>query len=87
MPTDSQEAQRERALQAWSLVVLDPPTPEVVKALRKVLRVKRFDLPALTASLPGTVRKGARIDLAQLEAGLSEAGVRCELRRSANPTA
>ncbi len=59
MTTDLQETQRERALQAWSLVVLDSATPEVVQALRKVLRVKRFDLPALTASLPGVVRPGA----------------------------
>ncbi len=82
MSRDGEEAQRERALQSWSLVVLDQPTPEVVKALRRVLRTKRFDLPALTASLPGSVRKGARIDLAPLEAALTELGVSCELKRS-----
>jgi hypothetical protein len=79
---EREQAQRERALQAWQLVVLDGPRPAVSKALRKILRVKRFDLPALLASLPGPVRRGARIDLAPLETALRQAGVRCELRRS-----
>jgi hypothetical protein len=81
-PTDPEEVQRERALQAWELVVLDPAGPSVLAALRRVLRVKRSELPALAACLPGAVRRGARFDLAPLEAALAEAGLRCTLRRS-----
>jgi hypothetical protein len=43
--------------------------------------VKRFELPDVAGALPGVVRRGAHVDLAPLEAALSEAGVRCELRR------
>jgi hypothetical protein len=75
--------QQERARQAWELVVLEAPNPEILRAIRKTLRVKRFELPALAASLPGCIRRGARVDLAPLEAALREAGVRCELKRSA----
>jgi len=78
---DHEDAQRERALQAWELRVLDSPTPEIREALRRVLRVKRFELARVEQALPGVVRRGARIDLAPLEAALTEAGVRCELRR------
>ena len=81
-PSELAEVQRERALQSWELVVLDPSDPPLLAILRRVLRVKRFELPALAASLPGPVRRGARFDLAPLEAALKEAGVRCELRRS-----
>jgi hypothetical protein len=80
--TDREDAQRERALQAWELVVLDSPDPALGKALRRLLRVKRLELPALVASLPGPVRRGARVDLAPLRAALEKAGIRCLLRRS-----
>ena len=75
------DAQRERAQQAWELVVHDAPSPAVLAALRRVLRVKRSELARVVGSLPGVVRRGARVDLADSEARLREAGVRCELRR------
>jgi len=77
----SEAAQRERALQAWELVVQDAPTRPVLRAIRRALRVKRFELERVAASLPGVVRRGARVDLADLEAELRAAGIRCELRR------
>jgi hypothetical protein len=77
----TEEAQRERALQAWELVVHDAPTRRVLRAIRRALHVKRFELERVSASLPGVVRRGARVDLADLEAQLRAAGVRCELRR------
>jgi hypothetical protein len=79
---EHEEAQRERALKSWELLVLDSPTPVVLDALRRVLRIKRFELPRIKSSIPGVVRRGARVDLAPLEAALTEAGVRCELRRA-----
>jgi len=75
------DTQRERARQAWELVVNDGPSRAVIAALRRVLRVKRSDLERVSAALPGVVRRGARVDLEDLEARLREAGVRCELRR------
>jgi hypothetical protein len=75
------DTQRERAQQTWELVVLDAPTPAVLAALRRVLRVKRGELARVSASLPGVIRRGARADLADGEARLRDAGVRCELRR------
>lgn len=75
------DAQRERAEQSWELVVHDPPSREVLAALRRVLRVKRHELVRVSAALPGVVRRGARIDLADGAARLREAGVHCELRR------
>jgi hypothetical protein len=75
------DAQRERAQQAWELVVHDAPSRAVLAALRRVLRVKRSELARVVGSLPGVVRRGARVDLADSEARLREAGVRCELRR------
>lgn len=75
------EAQRERALGAWELVVLEAPEPAALEVLRRTLRAKRFERDALRAALPGPVRRGARIDLEPLRAALEAAGVRCELRR------
>ena len=75
------DTQRERARQAWELVVNDGPSRAVIAALRRVLRVKRSDLERVSAALPGVVRRGARVDLEDLEARLREAGVRCELRQ------
>jgi hypothetical protein len=77
------DAQRERAQQTWELVVHDPPSRALLAALRRVLRVKRGELDRVSSALPGVVRRGARVDLADLEARLREAGVRCELRRRA----
>jgi hypothetical protein len=77
------DPQRERAQQSWELVVHDGPTREVLAALRRVLRVKRSEIERVTASLPGVVRRGARVDLSVAEAELRSAGVRCELRRRA----
>ena len=77
----SEEAQRERALQAWELVVQEAPSGRVLAAVRRVLRIKRFELERVSATLPGVVRRGARIDLADFEAELRAAGIRCELRR------
>ena len=73
-------AQRERAEQAWELVVHEGPSRAVLAALRRVLRVKRSELARLSGALPGVVRRGARVDLAESEARLREAGIRCELR-------
>ena len=75
------EAQRERARQAWELVVHDAPSRAVLAALRRVLRVKRGELGRVSEALPGVVRRGARVDLAESEAQLRAAGVHCELRR------
>ena len=75
------DAQHERAQQSFELVVHDAPTRAVLAALRRVLRVKRSEIDRVAASLPGVVRRGARVDLADAEARLREAGVRCELRR------
>ena len=74
-------AQRERAEQAWELVVHDPPSRAVLAELRRVLRVKRSELARVSNALPGVVRRGARSDLAEKEASLRAVGVRCELRR------
>jgi hypothetical protein len=73
--------QQERAQQTWELVVHEAPSRAVLAALRRVLRVKRSELERVSASLPGVVRRGARVDLTGAEAQLREAGVRCELRR------
>ena len=75
------EAQRERAEQAWVLVVHDAPSRAVLAALRRVLRVKRSELERVSRALPGVVRRGARVDLEDLAARLRDAGMRCELRR------
>lgn len=79
---DRERAQWERAHQAWELVVLEAAAPELLKTLRRILRVKRFELAAFAEALPGCVRRGARADLEPLEQALRQAGVRCELRRS-----
>jgi hypothetical protein len=75
------EAQRERARQSFELVVHDEPSRAVLAALRRVLRVKRGEIDRVAAALPGVVRRGARVDLADAEARLRAEGVRCELRQ------
>lgn len=76
----SEEAQRERALQAWELVLLDAPDPGQLETLRRILRLKRFELQAFSASMPGRLRRGARVDLVPIEQALVRAGIRCALR-------
>jgi hypothetical protein len=74
--------QRERALGSWALVVEeDPSQPQRLEAVRRALRLKRFEATALAARLPGTVRRGARVDLAPLLDRLQAAGLRAELVR------
>ena len=75
------DAQQERAQKSWELVVHDAPSRTVLAALRRILRVKRSEIERVSGALPGVVRRGARVDLEDLEARLREAGVRCELRR------
>ena len=73
--------QWERARGAWRLVLHAPPDPGRAhrEVLRRVLRVKRGELPELLAGLPGVVRRGARRDLEPLLHALREAGWRAEL--------
>jgi hypothetical protein len=85
MAGDAEEVQRQRARQAWELVVLETPDDRGFEALRRLLRVKRFERERLAAQVPGVVRRGARVDLVELEASLRAAGIRCELRP--NPAA
>jgi hypothetical protein len=78
------EAQWERASQAWELVVhasRDALSPEHRGALTRILRVKRSERAVFDASLPGVVRRGARVDLQPIEDQLREAGLPCQLRR------
>jgi hypothetical protein len=84
--SESEQAQYERAHQSWELVILDSPGPAVRDALRRIVRLKRFELEKAEAVLPGVIRRGARLDLAPLEAALEEAGIRCQLRRSGSGT-
>ena len=84
--SEAAEAQRERALQTWGLEVFDSASPEVIAVLRKILRVKRSELAAFSAKLPGTVRRGARVDLEPFAAQLVEAGIRCEVLRAPGPS-
>jgi len=79
--SDRDDAQRERATQAWALVVTTVPDPAGLEALRRILRSKRFERAALLASLPGTVRRGARVDLEPIRAALEQAGIACSLQR------
>lgn len=73
--------QRERALQAWELVVASVPDADGLETLRRILRTKRFEQARLEASLPGVVRRGARADLEPIREALARAGIACELRR------
>ncbi len=62
--------------------MLELPAPELLEAVRKLLRIKRFEYEAFAEALPGVVRRGAELDLAPIEKRLVELGVRAELRRS-----
>lgn len=81
---DREVAQRERAHRSWQLVVTAAAgalSAAETDALRRVLRIKRFERAALLARLPGPVRSGARVDLAPLAEALDRAGVPCRLER------
>ena len=75
------DTQRERAQQSWELFVHEAPSRTVLAALRRILRVKRSELEIVSRALPGVVRRGARVDLEDLDVRLREQGIRCELRR------
>jgi len=62
-------------------VIVERPSPEGLEAMRRVLRLKRFEIGAVAETLPGVVRRGAEVDLAPLQERLAEVGVRAELRR------
>jgi hypothetical protein len=79
---DIDEAQLERARQSFELVIHDAPAERVARALRAVLRVKRFDMARVLARLPGVVRRGARVDLEPLADALAALGIDCEVRRT-----
>lgn len=72
--------QRERALQAWELVVEETPDAAGLEVLRRILRSKRFEKARLADSLPGVVRRGARVDLEPIRDALEAAGIACALR-------
>lgn len=81
--SEHERAQLERARQSWELVLSEVPGPEFLDAVRKILRVKRFEMPAFRSTLPGVVRRGAEVDLLPLQAELTALGVRSEIRKSA----
>jgi hypothetical protein len=86
--SDADEAQWERAHQAWHLRVETPAdamAPETLRTLYRVLRVKRFEREALIGRLPGVVRRGAHVDLAPLLEALEEAGIEARLERRPAP--
>ena len=83
------DPQWERANQVWSLhlrVDAGQLSKEAQRALFRILRVKRMERSAFLERLPGTIRRGARVDLEPVEAALREAGFDCELRRSSDPS-
>lgn len=78
-------AQRERARQSWSLAI--DAAPEALsegerRGLLRTLRVKRSERAAFLARLPGVVRRGARVDLEDLQAGLRAEGLPARLFRT-----
>jgi hypothetical protein len=54
-----------------------------LKAIFRILRVKRSERDALVSRLPGVVRRGAWVDLEPVERALREEGIPCVLRRRA----
>ncbi len=84
---DPELAQRERAQRSWQLVVtadaalLSAPQ---IDALRRILRIKRFEQADFLARLPGPLRSGARVDLEPLRQGLERADIPCRLERRGN---
>jgi hypothetical protein len=81
---DPADPQWERAHQAWQLRVNLPAhalDPESKRLLIQTFRVKRSERQHFLESLPGVVRRGARIDLEQLKESLSAGGIPCVLDR------
>jgi len=77
---DSARDQRERALQSWELFIGECPDNKRLEKLRRIVRVKRFELDSLRQRLPGVVRRGARVDLEPLAEQVRALGIACELR-------
>ena len=81
---DENDPQWQRAHQTWALV-LDIEaaglSPEALRQLWRVLRVKRMEREAFLARLPGPVRRGARIDLEAAHETLARNGIPCRLVR------
>ena len=78
----SDDAQWERAHQAWRLVIhvtAGKLSDESKRLLVRTLRIKRFERERFLDSLPGVVRRGARVDLEHLEQSLTSAGIACGL--------
>jgi hypothetical protein len=81
-PEASGDIQRERAVGAWELIVdLRPDCTEDVERLRRTLGFSRSDCEALSAALPGCVRRGARVDLEELLEKLLSEGFESRLQR------
>jgi len=80
--------QRERASGAWSLVVDEPADLAEARSerLRRILRFKRMEWPALRRRLPGELRRGARVDLEPVLRELEAAGLCARLERRAPAT-
>jgi len=78
--TPHERAQLERAQGRWELVVSeDPCASERLEKVRRALRLKRFERSELASKLPGTVRRGAYIDLLPLLERLRAAGLAADL--------
>jgi hypothetical protein len=76
------DPQWERAHQAWHLIIAssaDELGSKLRQALFRIVRAKKSERANLLRSLPGAVRKGARVDLADLERELVQAGIPCSL--------
>jgi hypothetical protein len=85
---EHRRAQLERALGSWELRVhehLERSDPRFT-ALRRALRVKSFEAAALLEKLPGSVRRGARADLAPLLERLQQLGLQASLEPRAGST-
>lgn len=85
---DHATAQRERAERGWRLVVAcgaDALSPSDTEALRRTLRIKRFELEPFLARLPGSVRSGAYVDLEPIYRALESIGVPSVLERRNRP--
>ena len=80
----SNEAQWERAHQFWHLIIdvtSEELSPEHHRELLRTLRIKRAERPAFLVSLPGIVRRGARIDLEPAWIALRKVGIEARLER------
>ena len=78
----SDDAQWERAHQAWRLVIrvgAAELSGDSKRLLIRTLRIKRFERERFLESLPCVVRRGARVDLEHLEQSISAAGIACGL--------